>query len=61
MCSRYLIGDGMFEALKEGAFDLVPEEGEDFFLPFLSLRGDIRPSMQAPVLARETAGTAQPF
>ena len=51
----------MFEALKEGAFDLVPEEGEDFFLPFLSLRGDIRPSMQAPVLARETAGTAQPF
>ena len=57
MCSRYLIGDGMFEALKEGFFDLAPEEGEDFFLPFLRLRGDIRPSMQAPVLVREPAWT----
>lgn len=56
MCSRYLIGDGTFEALKEGFFEILDEEGEDFFLPFLSLRGDIRPSMAAPVLLRETSG-----
>lgn len=54
MCSRYLIGDGTYEALKEGFFEILDEEGEDFFLPFLSLRGDIRPSMEAPVLIRET-------
>ena len=54
MCSRYLIGDGTFEALKEGFCEILDEEGEDFFLPFLSLRGDIRPSMAAPVLLRET-------
>ena len=56
MCSRYLIGDGTFEALKEGFFEILDEEGEDFFLPFLNLRGDIRPSMAAPVLLRETVG-----
>ena len=56
MCSRYLIGDGTFEALKEGFFEILDEEGEDSFLPFLSLRGDIRPSMAAPVLLRETSG-----
>ena len=56
MCSRYLIGDGTFEALKEGFFEILDEEGEDFFLPFLSLRGDIRPSMAAPVLVREPSG-----
>ena len=56
MCSRYLIGDGTLEALKEGFFEILNEEGEDFFLPFLSLRGDIRPSMTAPVLVRESAG-----
>lgn len=54
MCSRYLIGDGTFEALKEGFCEILDEEGEDFFLPFLNLRGDIRPSMAAPVLLRET-------
>ena len=57
MCSRYLIGDGTFEALKEGFFEILDEEGEDFFLPFLSLRGDIRPSMAAPVLVREPSGS----
>lgn len=31
MCSRYLIGDGTFEALKEGFFEILDEEGEDFF------------------------------
>ena len=56
MCSRYLIGDGTFEALKEGFFEILDEEGEDFFLPFLSLRGDVRPSMAAPVLLREKRG-----
>ena len=56
MCSRYLIDKGTLEALKEGFFEILAEEGEDYFLPFLSLRGDIRPSMTAPILVREEDG-----
>lgn len=39
MCSRYLIGDGTLEALKEGFFEILNEEGEDFFSPSSACAG----------------------
>ena len=58
MCSRYRMEDRIWEALEEGFPEIAAEEREDRFRPFLSLRGDIRPSMSAPVLVQKRSEPA---